>query len=215
MEEKQKINVVLCKVEDLIPYVNNARIHSDEQVCQIAASIREFGFNSPIITDGESGVLAGHGRLLAAKKLGLSTVPTIQVGHLSKAQQKAFILADNKIGDNSGFDFELVSLEIQSLQEIDFDINLTGFSSFELGVIEAGSSDGGEGYDGGGENGGGEGYEGGGENGGDEQGYTIQYTIIFDDEQQQKAWHSHIKSLKAKYPDMESIAQRLIAEIQK
>lgn len=212
MEEKQKINVVNSQVADLIPYVNNARIHSEEQVCQIAASIREFGFNSPIITDGSNGVLAGHGRLLAAKKLGLSTVPTIQVGHLSKAQQKAFILADNKIGDNSGFDFELVSLEIQSLQELDFDINLTGFSSFELGVIEAGSSDGADEYHGGGD-GGGEGYEGGGEGGGDEQGYTIQYTIIFDNEQQQKAWHNHIKTLKAKYPDMESIAQRLIEDI--
>lgn len=137
----EKLAITERPVDELIPYVNNARIHSDEQVAQIAASIKEFGFNVPIVTDGENGVLAGHGRLLAARKLGLATVPVIEAGHLSKAQRKAFILADNKIGDNSSFDFGIINLEMQELRESDFDLALTGFSDFEIETITAGGSD--------------------------------------------------------------------------
>jgi len=83
----------------LIPYVNNAKVHSDEQVSMIAASIKEFGFNNPILTDGDNGVITGHGRLLAAKKLGIDSVPTIELSHLTDAQKKAYILADNRLGE--------------------------------------------------------------------------------------------------------------------
>lgn len=122
------------KVTELIPYVNNARTHSDEQVIQIAASIKEFGFTNPVLIDGENGIIAGHGRLMAAKKLGLEEVPTIELIHLSEAQRKAYILADNKLALNSGWDNDLLAIEFAELKLLDFDLDLTGFSSEEIGV---------------------------------------------------------------------------------
>ena len=98
------LEIVNKSTEELIPYVNNARTHSDEQINQIAGSIKEFGFNNPILLDGENGVVAGHGRLLAAKKLGLKEVPCIELAHLTEAKKRAYILADNKIALNSGWD---------------------------------------------------------------------------------------------------------------
>lgn len=122
------------KVIELIPYVNNARTHSEEQVIQIAASIKEFGFTNPVLIDGENGIIAGHGRLMAAKKLGLEEVPTIELSHLSEAQRKAYILADNKLALNSGWDNDLLAIEFAELKLLDFDLDLTGFSSEEIGV---------------------------------------------------------------------------------
>lgn len=112
--------------------VTYARTHSDDQVTQIASSIKEFGFNNPILTDGENGVIAGHGRLLAAKKLGLETVPTIELSGLSEAQKKAYILADNKIALNSGWDEELLKIELDDLQLQGIDLETVGFSDEEL-----------------------------------------------------------------------------------
>ena len=116
-------------VSDLVPYVNNAKTHPEEQVVKIASSIKEFGFNAPILVDGNNGIIAGHGRLQAAKKLKLSTVPVVRLDHLSEAQKKAYILADNRLGEVGGtdWDMDLVSLELQDLQDLDFDIDLTGF----------------------------------------------------------------------------------------
>lgn len=114
-------------VADLIPYVSNARMHSDEQVTQIAASIREFGFISPIIVDGERNIIAGHGRLMAAKKLGLEKVPTLEVTHLSEAQRKAYVLADNQLAMNADWDMDLLKVELEGLQSENFDISLLGF----------------------------------------------------------------------------------------
>lgn len=122
------------KVTELIPYVNNARTHSEEQVIQIAASIKEFGFTNPVLIDGDNGIIAGHGRLMAAKKLGLEEVPTIELSHLSEAQRKAYILADNKLALNSGWDNDLLAIEFAELGELGFDLDLTGFSSEEIGV---------------------------------------------------------------------------------
>lgn len=102
-------------VGDLIPYVNNARTHSDRQVALIAGSIREFGFNNPVLVDGENGIIAGHGRVLAAQKLGLATVPVIELTHLSDAQKRAYILADNRLAEQAGWDRELLSLELGDL----------------------------------------------------------------------------------------------------
>lgn len=122
-----KLEIVDVPIEDLIPYANNARTHSDEQVAQIAASIKEFGWTNPILTDGKNGIIAGHGRLAAARKLKMDSVPTIQLDGLNEAKKKALILADNKLALNSGWDNELVAIELESLQELEFDISLTGF----------------------------------------------------------------------------------------
>ena len=115
------------KVGDLIPYVNNSRTHSDEQVMQVASSIKEFGFTNPILIDDDGGIIAGHGRLMAAKKLGLDEVPCIRLGHLSEAQRKAYVIADNQLALNSGWDLDTLKLEMDRLGELDFDIELLGF----------------------------------------------------------------------------------------
>lgn len=118
-------------VEALIPYAQNARKHSDAQVSQIAASIGEFGFTNPILTDGENGVIAGHGRLLAARELGLEKVPVIELAGLTDVQKRAYILADNKLALNAGWDDELLALELGDLQELGAE-GLTGFTEDEI-----------------------------------------------------------------------------------
>lgn len=119
-------------VASLIPYVRNARTHSDAQVAQIAASIREFGFTNPILVDGENGVIAGHGRLLAARKLGMSEVPTLELRHLTPAQKRAYVLADNRLALSAGWDEDLLRLELGELQAEGFDLELTGFDAIEI-----------------------------------------------------------------------------------
>ena len=122
-------------IVDLLPYVNNARTHSDAQVAQIAASIREFGFTNPVLIDGENGIIAGHGRVLAARKLDMAEVPVIELKHLTKSQRRAYILADNRLALNAGFDNELLKLELSDLKAEGFDIGLIGFSGFEIDVL--------------------------------------------------------------------------------
>ncbi|MGG5823766.1 site-specific DNA-methyltransferase [Falsiroseomonas sp. HW251] len=124
-----------ASVAELIPYARNARTHSDAQVAQIAASIREFGFTNPVLTDGARGVIAGHGRLLAARKLGLTEVPTIELSHLTPAQRRAYILADNKLALNAGWDDDLLRLELADLRDEGFDLGLTGFDLDEIGKL--------------------------------------------------------------------------------
>lgn len=119
-------------VGELVPYARNSRTHSDAQVAQIAASIREFGFLNPIIVDGDSGIIAGHGRVLAARLLGLDTLPCIEAAHLTEAQRKAYVLADNQIALNAGWDNELLRVELGELGELGFDLALTGFSLEEI-----------------------------------------------------------------------------------
>lgn len=119
-------------VEALLPYAKNSRTHSDEQVAQIAASIKEFGFNNPILIDKENTVIAGHGRLLAARRLGIKEIPCIQLSHLSENQRRAYIIADNKLALNAGWDSELLALEIEDLEGLGFDIDLLGFDPSEL-----------------------------------------------------------------------------------
>ena len=119
-------------INDLIPYVNNTRTHSEEQINQIASSIKEFGFTNPVLIDKNDGLIAGHGRVMGAKKLGLKEVPTITLDNLTEAQKKLYIIADNKIALNAGWDEELLKIELQSLQEMDFDLSLTGFNMDEL-----------------------------------------------------------------------------------
>lgn len=123
--------IKLTKTETLIPYARNARTHSEQQVAQLAASIKEFGFNNPILIKEDGTVIAGHGRLAAATKLGLKEVPTICLSHLTPTQVKAYILADNKLALNAGWDEEMLALELQEIGEANFDISTIGFSQDE------------------------------------------------------------------------------------
>lgn len=118
-------------VKDLIPYARNSRTHSDDQVAQIAASIKEFGFLNPIIIDGDNGIIAGHGRVLAAQKLGLESLPCVDASHLTDAQRRAYVIADNKLALNAEWDFEMLKIELSDLELSGFDISLTGFSDDE------------------------------------------------------------------------------------
>ncbi|AFU62870.1 site-specific DNA-methyltransferase [Acidithiobacillus caldus] len=124
--------------ERLLPYIRNPRTHSDEQIAQIAASIAEFGFVNPILVGSDGIIVAGHGRLAAARKLGLTTVPVVVLDHLTPTQRRALVIADNKIAENAGWDEELLRLELAELQEADFDLALTGFDADELLEIMAG-----------------------------------------------------------------------------
>ena len=118
--------------DDLRAYERNARTHSDEQIAQIAASIAEFGFTNPILIGADDVIIAGHGRLLAAQRLGMAEVPTIVLDHLTDAQRRALVIADNRIAENAGWDEELLRAELEALDELEFDLNLIGFSDAEL-----------------------------------------------------------------------------------
>lgn len=119
-------------IDKLIPYARNSRTHSDEQVAQIAASIKEFGFTNPILIDKEGGIIAGHGRVSAARKLSLATIPCIRLGHLTETQRKAYIIADNKLALNAGWDNELLTLELDELLADGFAIEILGFNPAEI-----------------------------------------------------------------------------------
>jgi len=121
--------------DKLIPYALNSRTHSESQVAQIAASIKEFGFLNPIIIDGENGIIAGHGRVLAAKKLGMTELPVVEANHLTDAQRKAYVIADNNLALNAEWDNEALILELEHLQELDFDIDLLGFQEDMLNSL--------------------------------------------------------------------------------
>lgn len=127
----------LVDVDRLIPYINNARTHSKEQVTRLASSIKEFGFINPVITDGEHGILAGHGRIAAAKQLGIKQVPCISADYLTEAQKKAYILADNRLPMDAGWDNDLLKIEIESLQAEGFDVGITGFDEKEIADLFA------------------------------------------------------------------------------
>lgn len=129
------MKIINRSVNELIPYVNNTRTHSDEQVQQIASSIKEFGFTNPVLLDENNGIIAGHGRVMGAKLLNMDEVPTITLKGLSEAQIKAYIIADNKLALNAGWDEELLKVEIEALQEMDFNIDLLGFDTEELEEI--------------------------------------------------------------------------------
>jgi DNA modification methylase len=125
-----------AQVADLIPYARNSRTHSDEQITQIAASIKEFGFLNPVIVDGENGIIAGHGRVMAAKKLGMTELPVVEASHLTDAQRRAYIIADNKLALNAGWDDEMLRVEFAELTEAGFDLDLTGFSLDEIEALQ-------------------------------------------------------------------------------
>ena len=131
----------IVPISKLVPYVNNARTHSPEQIVKLRSSLREFGFINPVIIDRDFGVIAGHGRILAAKEEGIKEVPCVFADHLSEAQKKAYIIADNRMAMDAGWDEELLRVEIEALQAADFDPLLTGFDEKELADLFADDSD--------------------------------------------------------------------------
>ena len=137
LDNEKKFTHELQQVEisKLVPYANNSRTHSKEQIKKIQSSLREFGFVNPILIDRKYNIIAGHGRLLAAKEDGLETVPCVFVDHLTEAQKKAYIIADNRLAEDAGWDKDLLAIELESLQELDFDIDLLGFDAAELNTL--------------------------------------------------------------------------------
>ena len=127
-----QVQIKTVAVDKLIPYVRNSRTHSDAQIAQIAASIKEFGWTNPILVDAENGIIAGHGRLMAARKLGYKEVPVIELKDMTETQKRAYVIADNQLALNAGWDFSLLSLEVADLKENDFDLDLLGFDPKEL-----------------------------------------------------------------------------------
>lgn len=125
-----------ASVSSLIPYARNSRTHSDEQVGKIAASIKEFGFLNPVIIDGENGIIAGHGRVMAAQKLGMETVPVIEASHLTDAQRRAYVIADNRLALDAGWDEEMLRVEFAELGDLGFDLELTGFGLDEIDALQ-------------------------------------------------------------------------------
>ena len=130
-----KVAVQMRPVSDLVPYSGNARTHSRKQIRQIADSITRFGFTNPVLTDDAGGIIAGHGRVAAARLLGLSEVPTICLSHLSPEERRAYVLADNKLAENAGWDPDILAIELQGLVDIGFDLEVTGFSLAEIDIV--------------------------------------------------------------------------------
>jgi hypothetical protein len=125
----------LVRTNQLVPYARNARTHSPESLKKIAASITEFGFTNPVLTDGKKGIVAGHGRVLAAQQLGMDVVPSIELSHLSAAQRRAYVLADNRLALDAGWDDELLRMELGDLRDEGFDLGLIGFDGPELDTL--------------------------------------------------------------------------------
>lgn len=141
MNTNKTTHMEMVAVEKLVPYVNNARTHSPEQITKLRSSLREFGFINPVIIDKDYGVIAGHGRLMAAKEEGIKEVPCVLVDYLTEAQKKAYIIADNRFAQDAGWDEELLRIEIESLQAEAFDVSLTGFEDQEISDLFAGDND--------------------------------------------------------------------------
>jgi site-specific DNA-methyltransferase (adenine-specific) len=134
-QSQEAIKIDRIAVEKLIPYAKNSRTHSADQVAQIAASIKEFGFNNPVLIDEDNGIIAGHGRVMAAQKLGLQAVPCIRLAHLSDTQRKAYVIADNRLALNAGWDDQMLTVELQELDSESFDLSLLGFEADELNAL--------------------------------------------------------------------------------
>jgi DNA modification methylase len=131
------VNIEQVKIDKLIPYCRNSRTHSDAQIAQIAGSIKEFGFTNPVLIDETGSIIAGHGRVLAARKLAITDVPSIRLTHLTDTQKKAYIIADNKLALNAGWDDEMLAVELLDLKDMGFDLDLTGFSPDEIEALLA------------------------------------------------------------------------------
>ncbi|MFZ9891064.1 MAG: ParB/Srx family N-terminal domain-containing protein [Ilumatobacteraceae bacterium] len=180
------------KLDKLKPYERNSREHSDSQIQRLADSISEFGFLNPIIVDKDAGIIAGHGRLMAARKVGLEKVPVLMADHLTEAQKRAYVIADNRLAELSTWNNEILKSELSELTELGFNTELTGFAFTPIDMPDLDPSDSGE----------------------SEKSFNISYTIIFDDLEQQKQWFDWLSSLKRQYPNAVTIAEKICAFIQ-
>jgi hypothetical protein len=184
--EPLKLAVEYRKIGDLVPYEKNARVHSDDQLTRIAKSITEFGWTNPILVDGKNGIIAGHGRLAAAQRLGLEAVPVIELAGLSDAQKQAYILADNQLALNAGWDFAILKEEVAALEEIGVDLDILGKLDLTGDLAAAAAPD---------------------------QVWktqVIKFNITFDNETQQQAWFEFVRRLQQEHPEMETLAERLV-----
>lgn len=136
LEQEAKLQIHYRRVDDLIPYARNSRRHSDAQIAQIAASIREFGWTNPVLVDGDRGVIAGHGRVLAARRLGMSEVPCIELAGMTGAQKRTYIVADNKLALNAEWDVITLMGELETLTAENIDLTITGFSDEEIAELQ-------------------------------------------------------------------------------
>lgn len=182
-------------VADLVPYARNARTHSPEQVKQIAESITRFGFTVPVLVDEAGGIIAGHGRVLAAQLLGLVEVPVVVAAGWDDAKKRAYVLVDNKLALNSGWDVDLLHTELEALQAVDFKLGDLGFTADEFAALTAPpeaelNAGGGSARTGLGQT-------------------IIQFNIVFENEQQQASWFAFVRHLKGAYPDDASLGARL------
>ncbi|MEM6901282.1 MAG: ParB/Srx family N-terminal domain-containing protein, partial [Pseudomonadota bacterium] len=137
LPESTRLKITYRNTGDLTPYAGNARTHSDKQITQIAASIRQFGFTNPVLIDDNGGIVAGHGRVAAAKQLGIAEVPTIALCYLTPAERRAYVIADNRLAELAGWDREILKIEFQALADLDldFDLEITGFETAELDLL--------------------------------------------------------------------------------
>ena len=137
LPETHRLKIAYRKVDDLKPYAGNARTHTDKQIAQIAASIRQFGFTNPVLIDDADGIVAGHGRVAASRQLGITEVPVIELAHLSEAERRAYVIADNRLAELAGWDRDILAIELQALSELDldFDLEITGFETAELDLL--------------------------------------------------------------------------------
>ena len=131
------ISIQFRSTAEITPYARNSRTHSDEQVAQVAASIKEFGWTNPILVDETNTIIAGHGRLMAAQRMGMAEVPTIMLANLTEAQKRAYVIADNKLALNAGWDEEMLAVEIEDLISEGFDLDLIGFEAEEIDTLLA------------------------------------------------------------------------------
>jgi hypothetical protein len=179
-------------ITELVPAARNARTHSAAQVKQLVASIKEWGWTSPVLCDERGGIIAGHGRVLAAKELGLETVPVMVAAGWSETKKRAYLIADNKLPLNADWDPELLKLDLQDLKDSDFDLGLTGFELEEVAAALAPpvkKQRNGLGN------------------------MVVQFTIVFDDVEQQEVWFGFVRDLKKKYPEEDTLGARLAAFI--
>lgn len=189
------LKIKYIATEDLIPYINNSRTHSKAQVDQIIASINEFGFTNPVLIDENQGIIAGHGRVSAAIKIGIDKIPTICLENLTDEQKAAYVIADNKLALNADWDIDVLEKELNDLNTAQFDIKITGFSIEELQSLtdfdftdDIYTPDEEESYNEG----------------------IIQYVLIFDDEQQQSIWNKFLSKIKQDFPHLPTHSSRII-----
>lgn len=190
-------NKQMAKVGELIPYANNARTHSPEQIEQICASIQEFGFINPILCDPEMNVLAGHGRLMAAKQLGMDKVPVLIIDGLTEEQKRAYVLADNKLTEMGGWDAEKLFDELKELENFDFSLDIFDMDKWDLDISFESDHD---------------------SNDSEpaepkEHGYSIAYELVFNDEDEQDRWYDFLVKVKSAMPELETISERVLAVV--